>query len=500
MEFVRCLRAEEMPISTKIACLVAVRSSAGRAGSSSQESLVDADTSRACLELAEQHSSTAEHLKLQCEALSALWSLLVGNASAKAKVSSQNIPSRTASLLSSTLSAGPGDKPTSFWLHVLSRCAMVLWSCAYGIEEARIACARTHGCLDSLIELLRLDERSHCIERDDEGNLPESSLQSVRHAAAGCLWHLAASSECAYALAHKNAGSAIANAMNRADAHQEQRSQIHDDGSVSSDETQTFCALAAGALSLHGSDVLNHLHDSGVLQSLKRLATNTSLGRRHLTVSLVFSGGADGVRPLTSLLESPEPAVQAIACALVASSAQSDSLPGYHSAATPNLIRGSLCLTDPAVRQCANLALSALGAPQLAPADDAHTSHDGELLHWLRREDLGVHEASMLRFLGISTLATLEKLSDADIDTLPLPLGVRRRLQDAVCRLREAQSSSLCTVCMQKRREAAFTACGHIVTCLDCSLLLWSQQSQCPVCRASIVGAQHVDVLRTHYA
>lgn len=468
--------------------------------------------------------------RLQTDAMLALWSLLVGNQQAKVHAQEHGIVHRVASLFvkrSRTVQhQSMGSSPACNDVAVQAHTAMVLWSACYEVDDARRACLNTPGCLKALVCLLQLEEAQLNGGTDDDAECIDTAerqveaVLSARHAAAGALWHIGANSDCAHELARLNVAHALALVMKRAESYTQQHQQQQQQGQQDNPEAdatlpsrlmelderakrmmemQAFCALAAGTLSLHGDEVFRQLQSSGTLQCLMRLATSLMLGKQQLHVSLCFTGGARGVRPVTQLLESEMYSVQAIGCALIGHAVRKDALPGFHEAGVVNIIRNDLAHDNEAVRACANMALSALGAPLLTSRS---AECESDLLPWLRREGLGKTEASVLQSLEITSLETLEKLSDADVDALPLRLGVRRHLQNALKRLQEGRSHMSCVICFQKQREAAFVACGHVVACMDCALLLHARSDSCPVCRRPLHCAESrtVDLLKLHYA
>merc|ERR1711993_163394 len=49
----------------------------------------------------------------------------------------------------------------------------------------------------------------------------------------------------------------------------------------------------------------------------------------------------------------------------------------------------------------------------------------------------------------------------------------------------ECRGSDMCCICMEKRKDAVFTPCGHRVACVSCGDRLKSSRN-CPVCRQDI--------------
>lgn len=50
----------------------------------------------------------------------------------------------------------------------------------------------------------------------------------------------------------------------------------------------------------------------------------------------------------------------------------------------------------------------------------------------------------------------------------------------------DMRGSDLCCVCMDKRKDAVFTPCGHRAVCVMCGEILRARARQCPVCRCHI--------------
>lgn len=55
---------------------------------------------------------------------------------------------------------------------------------------------------------------------------------------------------------------------------------------------------------------------------------------------------------------------------------------------------------------------------------------------------------------------------------------VQRRIAEAV----------QCRICMDKQIDAIFTACGHVVSCMECA----SRCDQCPMCRAAVTAINKI--------
>jgi len=51
--------------------------------------------------------------------------------------------------------------------------------------------------------------------------------------------------------------------------------------------------------------------------------------------------------------------------------------------------------------------------------------------------------------------------------------------------VREGRGSDICCICMERRKDAVFTPCGHRVVCVNCGDRLKSSR-RCPVCRQDI--------------
>mmetsp|Transcript_139311 Transcript_139311/g.444639 ORF Transcript_139311/g.444639 Transcript_139311/m.444639 type:complete len:245 (+) Transcript_139311:143-877(+) len=56
----------------------------------------------------------------------------------------------------------------------------------------------------------------------------------------------------------------------------------------------------------------------------------------------------------------------------------------------------------------------------------------------------------------------------------------------------ELSGSDVCCVCMDKRKDAVLTPCGHRAVCVQCGDSLQSRKRNCPVCRQYINGVVRV--------
>lgn len=81
----------------------------------------------------------------------------------------------------------------------------------------------------------------------------------------------------------------------------------------------------------------------------------------------------------------------------------------------------------------------------------------------------------------------------------PLPAGVggsSNRLLRSLGRTLSRQGSSLglealCCICMARRRQTAFSPCGHLATCAECSEVVLKgpmARRQCPFCKSKVGG------------
>mmetsp|Transcript_75527 Transcript_75527/g.225148 ORF Transcript_75527/g.225148 Transcript_75527/m.225148 type:complete len:245 (-) Transcript_75527:96-830(-) len=58
--------------------------------------------------------------------------------------------------------------------------------------------------------------------------------------------------------------------------------------------------------------------------------------------------------------------------------------------------------------------------------------------------------------------------------------------------LQASRGQDLCCICMERRKDAVFTPCGHRATCCSCGDKLQARSRRCPVCRSDISNVQRV--------
>lgn len=83
--------------------------------------------------------------------------------------------------------------------------------------------------------------------------------------------------------------------------------------------------------------------------------------------------------------------------------------------------------------------------------------------------------------LSLVLLSKLQALIEAEDATSGTPSDEQLQRQ-----VQEMRGSDLCCVCMDKRKDAVFTPCGHRAVCHQCGELLRSKSRHCPICRYSI--------------
>jgi len=84
---------------------------------------------------------------------------------------------------------------------------------------------------------------------------------------------------------------------------------------------------------------------------------------------------------------------------------------------------------------------------------------------------------SILSLLLGSSLADFLELEEAKSDLAPTEL-IEQQAQ-------ECRGGDTCCICMERRKDAVFTPCGHRVVCVSCGERLKSSR-RCPICRQDI--------------
>merc|ERR1719310_1911008 len=56
----------------------------------------------------------------------------------------------------------------------------------------------------------------------------------------------------------------------------------------------------------------------------------------------------------------------------------------------------------------------------------------------------------------------------------------------------QVAGQDLCCVCMDARKDAVLTPCGHKAMCVQCAEALKARERRCPVCRQHIGGVVRV--------
>ena len=54
----------------------------------------------------------------------------------------------------------------------------------------------------------------------------------------------------------------------------------------------------------------------------------------------------------------------------------------------------------------------------------------------------------------------------------------------------------LCAVCLQKEKFIILKPCGHVCTCLRCSIDMLKLKLECPMCRGKVEDVEHFTIER----
>lgn len=378
--------------------------------------------------------------------------------------------------------------------------AMFLWSASYGIVENKRGVVEAGG-VELLASLLR-----H----------PLADFSTI-HSAAGALWHLCELPETCNAL---TADAAAVRALVRAAT----------EAGVAPNQIVVGC-LALSSLANFAEKSADVVRNAGGFEALQRFTRSNDATKYES--SFVWTT----VKPLMDLLTSK--CVQDLSVSLKAQQIFTDRIVfrfpqvvelGCFLSYTvcgkgdiPKLFSEGVvgCLKDLARKggesdeyaQSARLAKLTLSNLEISIEDEEalRASTDGalssansavlaaDLPQWLKTlglsEYLAVLEDNKVRF------SDLVLLTEEDIEKLPLPLGPRRRLQNAVRSLRAAQapqttpppalasaasSGGPCLVCFDSPKDTVLVPCGHVATCEQCSQILRARRDRCVVCRTPI--------------
>eukprot|EP01105_Mastigella_eilhardi_P014649 TRINITY_DN3332_c0_g1_i1.p1 TRINITY_DN3332_c0_g1~~TRINITY_DN3332_c0_g1_i1.p1 ORF type:complete len:511 (-),score=153.27 TRINITY_DN3332_c0_g1_i1:26-1345(-) len=354
---------------------------------------------------------------------------------------------------------------------------MAVWSACYGVEDNQ-RFVLDHGGVPLLAKLLS----------------DTTLYESITHAACGAMWHLSTLQAARLPLCDAGVMPRLAllsrNAYNQ---------ELHVGGS----EVALFAALTISFITMEPI-TLAAAATADALAGVRAFVR----GRNFHTYSLhnlVWTS----ISPLVQLLRSAQQETRELGAFLCACTSRTNEMTSklFLEGAVGELRcvwRREAGATVEAAEMSAfalnNLGLLKKGAPQppQQPPQPPPAAKPPSLSDWLA--SVGLQKiADTLAANGVEDTATLQLLTEADLTSLGLSLGTRRRLghllaarQQALQEQQEQQQEQhfggCCLVCMDAPRSVCFVPCGHVVSCGMCAQILVARGDPCIVCRTPITA------------
>jgi hypothetical protein len=359
--------------------------------------------------------------------------------------------------------------------------AMLIWSVSYGIPDNKHAVVDAGG-----VELLALLLKHHLADF------------SLRHSAAGALWHLCELSHTCEAL---TADTVALQAL------------VKTATEVGPPANQIIVGcLALSSLANYSDASANAVRDAGGFKALVKFTR--SLDATTYETSFVWTT----VKPLMDLITSKYPEVVELGCFLSYTVCDKGDIPKLFNEGVVGTLKSivskgrenpenylqssklaKLTLTNLEIStddiennlkaSSTSLSTSTSIQPLADPIQD--------LSSWLSA--LGLQDHAHVFTTHKIEFEDLVLLQDADVDSFDLPLGPKRRLQNALLSLRrgrglvaaaaapEASSSTgSCLICFDAPKDTVLVPCGHVATCEQCAQILRARKDKCVICRTPV--------------